>query len=861
MAFVFPILDLSRTAVAANGLSGMTLSQGILQTFKRDATALARAIGKAILPALVILVGCGGDHSEVDNQRLTTLVNLFTGTDADAPDFGTGGGAGNTYPGVVAPFGMLQWSPDTTPGRINAPGGYTYDDSQIRGFSLTHLSGVGCPIMQDIPFLPTTVPITTSPSMANSYEVLPRYLSSFDHTSEQAEPGYYRVVLNPTNAESVEVELSATTRTGIGRFSFPATDTASILMNAGGSAMANREVEFAIDSTRREVSGWVDSGQFCYQRNRYRVFFVAEFDRPFAAYGAWENQTLLPGVTAASDHADAPFQLRPVTGVPNPPTASNGAQAGAYVTFDTRDQQVVQARVAISYVSVENARENMQVENPGWDLSRVRSATETEWNSLLGRIQVKGGSPEDERTFYTMMYHALLSPNVFSDVNGQYMGMDGQVYEADGFTHYTTFSGWDIYRSQFPFLALLVPDRASDMVQSLLANARESGWLPKWSVASGHTDTMVGDPAAPIIASAYALGATDFDHEAALAALLKGATQEGVSANAEYIERQALSAYLQLGYVPHDGTELSTGAVTSMFGQTDRIWGSAATSLEYVTADFAIAQFAAALGDTETCEIFLDRSKGWRKLFNPETGFIQPRFSDGVFKTPFDPASLEGYVEGNGAQYTWLVPHDLAGLTDVLGGRSATTQRLDEFFTELNAGPEAPFAFLGNEPNAMTPWIYDWLGQPFRTQELVRRAILALYNDSPSGYPGNDDAGQMSAWYLFGALGFYPAIPGTDVLALGSPLFPEVSLQLPGGTLTIVSNMAKRDHPYVQRLTVNGVEHTRPWIRFRDVRNGGNLVFDLAVSPDATWGSQPDDSPPSFGPDQTDNCTTSIEAG
>jgi predicted alpha-1,2-mannosidase len=835
-------------------------SPAILQS-SRPAKARPYAIVTALLPALLIVAGCSGGNSEVDQQQFTSLVNVFTGTDAAAPDFGTGGGAGNTFPGAVAPFGMLEWSPDTTPGLINSPGGYSYSDSQIRGFSLTHLSGVGCPILQDIPFLPTTVPITISPAMTKSYEVLPSYLASFTHSSEQAEPGYYKVLLDTTNSDSIGVELSATTRTGFGRFRFPATDTASILLNAGGSAMANGAAEFTIDPAYREVSGSVESGQFCYHRNRYKVFFAIEFDQPFAAYGGWEKQTLLPGATVARDSADAPFQLRPIAGISNPSTASSGAQAGAYLTFNTRDQRVVQARVAISYVSVENARDNLRTENPDWDFGRVRTAAQSEWNGLLGKIQVKGGSRDDQKTFYTMLYHALLTPNVFSDANGQYIGMDGQLYAADGFTHYTTFSGWDIYRSQFPLLAMLVPDRASDMVASLLANARESGWLPKWSVANGQTDVMVGDPAAPVIASAAAFGATQFDHEAALAAVLKGATEEGVSANADYVERQAVSAYQQLGYVPHDGTEHNDGSVNSMFGHTDSVWGSAATTLEYVSADFSIAQFAAFQGDTATCKKFIGRSSQWRNLFNPETGFLQPRYSDGTFKTPFDPASLEGYVEGNGAQYTWLVPHDLAGLADALGGRAATTQRLDEFFTELNAGPEAPFAFLGNEPNALTPLVYDWLGQPYKTQDVARRALLTLFNASASGYPGNDDAGQMSAWYLFGALGFYPAIPGTDVLAFASPLFPEVSLQLPGGTLTITGNGAGRDHPYVQRLTVNGVEYTKPWIKFRDLSGGGKLLFDLATTPNTAWGSREADAPPSFTADQTDFCTSSIAGG
>jgi len=779
---------------------------------------------------------------------LVRLVNPLTGTAADAPDFGTGGGAGNTFPGAVAPFGMMQWSPDTHPGRVNGPGGYSHVDDRIRGFSLTHLSGTGCAVFQDVPFLPTTHPLDTSPSLAASYEVAPVYVPSFSHRSEHAEPGYYRVVLDPATKRATRVELTATTRTSVGRFTFPRTATASVLINAGGSAMANGDVVLAVDPTRREVSGWVESGQFCYHRNRYRLYFAAEFDRPFTAHGTWVRQTLEPGSTAAADHAEAPFHLRPLSGLPDPPTTSNGAQAGAYVTFDTRRDRGVEVRVGISYVSIDNARDNLRTENAGRAFESVRNATRAAWSELLGRVRILGGAREDRRTFYTMLYHALLGPTVFSDANGQYMGMDGQVHTAGDRTQYTTFSGWDIYRSQIPLLALLVPDRTGDMMQSLVENARESGWLPRWSVANGHTDVMVGDPAAPIIAGAHAFGVRNFDRTAALAALVKGATQEGKSANAEYVERQGLTGYLQHGFVPHDGNETSSGAATTMFGRTDGVWGSAATTLEYATADFAIAALAAALGDTATCRTFHERAGGWAKLFNPATGYLQPRYADGRFPATFDPASGEGWVEGNGAQYAWMVPHDMAGLIAAYGGPRAAAERLDQFFTEINAGPGAPFAYLSNEPCSLTPWLYAWVGQPEKTQAVVRRAILSLFNATPAGYPGNDDVGQMSAWYVFGALGLYPAIPGTDVLVLGSPLFREARVQLAGGTLRIIGRNAGRGRAYVRRVTIDRRDHPRPWVRFRDIAGGAVVAFDLSERPGSPWATASEDAPPSYGP-------------
>jgi predicted alpha-1,2-mannosidase len=699
------------------------------------------------------------------------------------------------------------------------------------------------------------VPLTVSPAVAGSYELDPLYVPSFSHRGERAQPGYYRVRLD-TPGGATRVELTATARTGSGRFVFPSTSTASIMINAGGSAMANRDAVFAIDPMGKEVSGWVESGQFCYQRNRYRVFFAARFSRPFDAFGTWEQQTLNPGAATAADHAVDPVHLRPVTGIPNPPTTSDGAQAGAYVTFDTTGDPLVDVRVGISFVSIDNARENLTVENPGWDFSATRRDARDTWNTALNRIQIRGGRRIDKRTFYTMLYHALLAPHIFSDVNGEYTGMDDQVHVAMGFTPHAMFSGWDVYRSQMPLLSMVYPERASNIVASLLAAARESGWLPKWSLASGQTNTMVGDPAAPTIASAYALGAREFDHAEALQAMVKGATQTGVSPNAEYVERAALTSYEQLGYVPHDGTEASSGASTSIFGSTGAVWGSAATTLEYATADFAIARFAAALGDTATCETFLARSGNWMNLFNPATAHIQPRFADGSFTTAFDPASNEGYAEGSGAQYTWLVPHDLAGLTAALGGTAATIDRLDVFFTDLNAGPTSPFAFLSNEPNALTPWIYDWLGAPHKTQGLVRRALLTLFDDSPAGYAGNDDVGQMSAWYVLGALGLYPLIPGDDTLALGSPLFRKTEIQLPGGAVIISAPNARSGRPYIHGVALNAVPVNTPWIRFSDIAAGATLTYDLVATPDLAWGSASGGSPPSFPASDLASCAS-----
>lgn len=762
-------------------------------------------------------------------------VNVFAGTEAGAADFGTGGGAGNTFPGATVPFGMVQWSPDTDPSTENFSGGYSYGDTRIRGLSLTHLSGAGCAALRDVPFLPTTAPVVRAPGRPGSSDVDPAYLASFSHANESARPGHYSVRLD----DGTQVDLTATTRTGGGRFGFPA-GGGSILVNAGGSAMANRDAEVTLDPERREIAGTVESGRFCYQRNSYRVHFAAEFSRPFAAHGAWRDQTLLPGATSASDHSDGALNYTPIPGGPPslPGNPSGTAQAGAYATFDGP----VEVRVGVSYVSVDAARAHLR--SSAVDFETARTAAIREWERALGRVRVGGGPKSERRTFYTMLYHSLLHPNVFSDADGRYMGMDGQVHQAGGRTQYANFSGWDVYRTQIPLLAMIEPERASDVVASLVAGARESGCLPKWSLANGHTDVMIGDPADPAIASAHALGARRFDSREALAAMVRGASEVCRSPNAEYVQRQGLADYLRLGYLPHEGSQ-NSGAATSMFGSTDAVWGSASTTLEYALADFAVAQLGASVGDATVRDGFLRRAANWRNVFDEGTRFVRPRSSAGAFVPPADPASSDGFAEGSSAQYTWLVPHDVAGLIEALGGRDAALERLDDFFAELNAGVSSRHAFLGNEPNLHVPWLYNWLGRPDGAQRVVRRGLLELFEASPGGYPGNDDLGAMSAWYVLGALGLYPAIPGTDVLTLGGPLFPRADVRLAGGTLRIRAAGAMPGRPYVRSLRRNGRPFAKPWLRIGSLVCGARLDFRMAGAP-KPWGSGA--SPPSFPP-------------
>lgn len=778
-----------------------------------------------------------------------SLVRTLMGTDEGAADFGTGGGAGATFPGAVAPFGMLQLSPDTDPSFHNYAGGYTYSDSRIKGFSMTHLSGAGCAALEDVPMLPTTHPVDASPSQAGTFDIDPRYESSFTHDGEVARPGDYRVRMAP-GPQEIDAELTARARAGALRLTFPAGSHGSVLFNAGGSSMGNDDATLHVDPARREISGTVSSGAFCSALDKYRVSFVARFDRPFAASGTWRRQLLQPGSTDVSDEALihqvglATLQYKRVAGLPNqlPGDPSSGAQAGAYATFDTTSDRRVVARVALSSVSVAGARANLEAAaRPGFDAMR-RAARRT-WARRLAAVRIGGGTRAQRELFYTALYHALIEPGILSDVDGRYRGMDGQVHRAAGFTDYANVSGWDTYRSQLPLMAMLAPRAAADFVSSLLADWRESGHLPKWSLREGQTNVMVGDPADLLMAGAWAFGARRFDLRTALAAAVDGATKPGVSANGGYVQRAGLDDYQRLGYVGYEQN-------ASTIGQTvdpSLVWGTASTTLEYATADFGIARLAAAAGDAVTCRTFARRAANWRNVLDPASRLMRPRMaSNGQFTGSADPASSDGFVEGSAGQYTWAVPQDVAGLTRALGGRTAARARLDAFFAKLNDGVDSAHAFLGNEPTLHTPYLYDWLGAPAKGQGILRRALLGLYKPTPGGYPGNDDLGAMSSWWVFGALGLYPATPGAGVLALGSPLFPHARVRLAHGTLDIRAPRAAAGRPYVGRAWRGGRPLRRAWLSWHSIARGARLRFALSSDPRQRWATSAAAAPPSF---------------
>ncbi|WP_376796574.1 GH92 family glycosyl hydrolase [Thermogemmatispora sp.] len=771
-------------------------------------------------------------------SKLADLVDPFTGTGIQQ---GAPFGGGDTFPGADLPFGMVQWSPDTV---SYVPGGYWYNDNRLRGFSLTHLSGAGCSAYGDVPFMPYLGAVSDSPAADPM-----RYIATFSHSNEQASAGYYAVTLD----SGVKVELSVTQRSGIGRFTYPRGQTATMLVNVSGSANGAFDAEVSIDPANRTIAGWVSSGHFCGASNVYRLYFWASFSQPFASVGTWHNNAVSSGSRSARGGSQVPSQVSRVQAAQaqlvrgarpspalvqaarqHPDVTVSGPGSGAFVTFDTARENAVTVRVGLSFVSIDNARLNVESEDPAGDFDQVRQQAQETWNRWLGEIQVSGGTAAQLTTFYTALYHVLLQPNVFSDVNGQYIGFDGQVHTVPrGHAFYANYSGWDIYRSEIQLLALLAPQETSDIVQSMVLAYQQSGQLPKWSLANGETYVMVGDPADPIIAGAYAFGARDFDTQAALAAMIQEATQpNNIRPGLRYLE--------ELGYLPQDGG----------YGCCN-FYGPAATQLEYDSADFAIGALAQALGDQANAQKFMARAQDWENLLNPADGYLEPRNADGSFPAAYNPASQSGWVEGNGAQYNWMVPFNLRGLFDALGGNARVLPRLDNFFSQLNAGPDQPYAFLGNEPTLETPWEYDYAGAPYKTQQVVRQVVNTLYAPGPGGLAGNDDLGEMSSWYVFAALGFFPIVPGSADLVLASPLFPSIKLTRPSGqVIQINAPQAAAEAPYVQSLRVNGQATTRPWLPASFVSQGGTLDFVLATTPDTSWGSDPADAPPSYAQGQ-----------
>ncbi|MEU6402575.1 lectin [Streptomyces sp. NPDC046985] len=778
--------------------------------------ALGAAFGAVLLGAYALPAASASAAPAAAPKLVTApadLVNPFIGTTNDANDF----------PGADVPFGMAQWSPDTSsrpPG-----GGYEYKDSSITGFSLTHIAGPGCGAAGDVPVLPTVGAVSNGAT------------DSFSHANESATAGSYKVALD----NKVTTELTTTSRSGMARFTFPASSQANLLFKLANSQNGASSTQFNVVSNT-EVSGQVTSGRFCGAGNSYTVYFDMVFDRPFASSGSAlapaaktpqpsgradknapekPNKPRLHGVMPKS----SPAAARRASGAAPAAAASNG-----HVTFDTTSNPVVQAKVGLSYVSVANASANRSAENSGWNFDAVRSAAHSAWNTALGKVQIAGGTDDQQKIFYTALYHSLLHPNVISDTNGQYYGFDGRTHTVDTGHNaaYANYSGWDIYRSQAQLEALVSPQVASDTAQSMTDDYAQTGIFPKWSENNGESYVMVGDPAAAIIADYHAFGARNFDTAKALAGLLKQAS----TANND---RPGLNYLNSPGYMPHDGS----------YGCCN-FYGPVATTLEYDTADFALSSFAGALGDTASQQTYAHRAQDWRNTLNPASGFVEPRNANGSWTGGFDPTSGTDMVEADSWIYTGMVPFNVAGLATAKGGDKAMTHYLDTVLRSYTGANG--YAWVGNEPSIELPWEYDYVGAPYKTQGTVRSVQDQIWSNSPSGLAdGNDDLGAMSAWYVWSALGMFPMTPGTSDLALGSPLFSQAVITLPSGkTLTINGNGAADNAPYVQSATFNGTAWNNAYAPTSAITSGGTLSYTLGASPNTSWATAASAAPPSY---------------
>lgn len=753
---------------------------------RRRALAGAGAAVAAVLAGTVVPVGlvaaagpAGAAVPYVADPA--SLVNPFVGT-ASAPGttpnpFVGAQTAGNTFPGADVPFGMVQWSPDG-PTRLET-GGYAYGDTSIIGYSLTHLSGTGGPSAGDVPILPLAGAVPADPGNATQPLV---------HADESASPGYYSLV-----AGGVRTQLTATTRSGMATFTFPTgTPEGTLLFKVSDSATPVTASHFHVVSST-EVDGSATTSS-------YTVHFDMVFNRPFASSGSW----------------------------------STSGQGGD-VTFDTATDPVVEAKVGISYVSTVNAVRNRRVENPGWSFTSVREAAYRTWDALLGKVQIAGGTSAEQATFYTALYHSLLQPNVFDDVNGQYMGYNRKVQKLDPGqkAEYTNFSEWDISRSEIQLLSLLVPGRMDDMVTSMLNDDVQTGHLPKWSSDDTESYGMVGDPADDIIADAYAFGARGFDVHRALADMER-------QADVPSVIRPGLGYYEHDGYLPINGR----------YGCCDYN-APVSTQEQYDVDDNAIAELAADLGQSSAATKFATRAQNWQDVFDPASGFMEPKLLNGAFEPGSGPEQgfganpNNGFTETDSYVSTTMIPFDVKGLVDAEGGDAAWIELLDGLTSSVVADGTDQVQ-MGNEPSFGVPWEYDYVGVPFMAQEVVREVQDQDYGDSPTGLAGNDDLGEMSSWYVWSALGAYPATPGSAEVVLGSPLFQDIVVHLGhGGTVTEHAPAAADDAPYVQSLTVDGKRWARTYLPSTVFTKGGTLDWTLATSPSTTWGAAAGDAPPS----------------
>lgn len=729
---------------------------------------------EAIRRVAALLIGLVSIHASAGS--FTQWVNPFIGTGAIQ-----GGLSGNCYPGATSPFGMVQLSPDTREAPDwDCASGYDYNDKRLYGFSHTHLSGTGASDLIDILLMPTTRQGTDTPS------------SAFSHGHEQAHPGYYKVLLQDYG---IEAELTATQRVGVHRYAYPHGQSRWLLLDVNHSAQKGSWGRRIIQSQIRVVSPTVIEGfrVITGWAKLRRVYFHMELSQPMTSF------TMLAGNRNLG-----------------PTSLANGDNLRLYINFDKAPSDSLVVKVALSTTSTANAAANMRAEAGGWDFDRLRQEADMRWDHLLGKIEVSG-SDGQKQMFYTALYHALIQPNVYSDVNDDYTST---AYTTErlpsGRGYYSTFSIWDTYRAAHPLYTLIVPDRNEEFCQSMLLHFKSYGYLPIWDLWGQDNYCMIGNHAIPILVDAVLKGTPGLDPEEVLQAVVQSATLSHPGSDFEVWER--------LGYYPEN---ILTQSVS--------------VTLEQSFDDWCVAQLARRLGRQDIYERFIKRSGNWRNLYNAGSGFFQARNDKGEWLEPFDPLVYGAnggspYTEGNAWQWLWYVPHDIRGLISVSGGKRKFCKKLDEFFTtnarsgELNSNASGFIGqyIHGNEPNHHAPYLYALAGEPRKTQELVHRIMTTLYNTSSSGYAGNDDCGEMSSWLVLSALGFYPVNPVGGDYVIGTPLFTQAKIHLPGGKIfEIEARRRQASDIYVHGMTLNGRKLSRWYITHQEITNGGRLVFNM----------------------------------
>ncbi len=738
------------------------------------------------------------------------LIVLAAGTIAGAPAdsvnpmIGTAGD-GQTFPATGVPFGMTQWTPQTRDGETKCVAPYYEKNARIQGFRGSHFMSGSCTAdYGSVTIMPLTGALKTAAADR---------ASSFQRSREKMTPYRYDVTLDDYG---IQVSMAATSRAAVLQFRYPAAANAWILVQANSRP---GEGQIRIDAARREISGFNPVHRLYAGNGKpagFSGYFVARFDHAFRTVGVWSGKERHDGAVVQDGVQGAP---------------------GAFVGFATRDGDVVRVKVGTSFTSIEEARRNLDEEIPGWDLDRVAAASQKAWNEALSRLDIPGASESRRRVFYTALYHALLLPRTFSDSSGTYPGFagSGRTEVARGFIYYDDFSLWDTFRALHPLLTIIEPDRTRDMVRSLIAKGRQGGWLPIFPAWNSYTQEMIGDHAVAMITDAYLKGIRGFDAEEAYRLMRRNATETPASTE-QYVDgrgRRALPSYLKYGYIPLEDPVLEA------FHRGEQV----SRTLEYAYDDFALSRMAEALGKSDDAKMFRARAGNYRNVIDRSTGFARGRHQDGSWATPFDPARQYPYItEGLPFQYTFFVPQDVEGLIQLEGGRGAFIEKLDRLF-------DGKLYNHGNEPSHHIAYLYDYAGAPWKTQQRVRQVMEEQYLDRAAGIAGNDDCGQMSAWYVMSALGFYSVAPGTPDYEIGTPLFDEAVIHLPAGrSFTIRARGAASGRPYIQSATLNGKPIRRTWISHEEIVQGGELVFTMGAQPNRNWGSRPEEAPPSLTP-------------